>query len=69
MTLHFQNDAENKRGVLRTLRLHQQRHSQSDCRCAPLPLGVTDFENGYHTTKDLICSAFGEKIVSSSRAT
>ena len=30
----------------------------------PLPLDATNFENGYPTTKELVCSAFVEEIAS-----
>lgn len=49
------NDTENKSGVLGSFHLHQLICSQSfdsndldRSYCAPLPLGATNFENGYH---------------------
>jgi len=61
-TLRSQNEAENKRGVLRTLHLHQQRHPQGVVSkdlgafcCEPLPLDATNFENVYNTMKYLVC--------------
>jgi len=56
-SLHFQNDTENKCGVLRTSHPHQSIEKLSQfcfkwpgdcCCCAPL-LDATSFENGYPT--------------------
>lgn len=30
------------------------------CSCVPLPLDATSFENGYHLTAELVCSAVSE---------
>jgi hypothetical protein len=68
-TFHFQNDTENKCGVLRTSHLHQsiKKNTQSfvpndpgDCCCEP-PLDATSFENGYPITEELVCSAVSEE--------
>jgi hypothetical protein len=63
-TLQFQNDAENKFGVLRTYTHSSQQKSQSfvsndlsDCCCCEPQLDATSFENGYSTTRELVCSA------------
>jgi hypothetical protein len=76
-TLHFQNDTENKCGVLRTSLLHQSikntrsfvSNDPGDCCCCAPPLVATSFENGYPTTEELVCSAVSEEIVRNSCAT
>jgi hypothetical protein len=60
-TLHFQNDTENKCGVLRTSHLHQsiEKHQSfasndpGDCSCCAPPLDATSFENDYPATLEV----------------
>jgi len=61
--LLIQNDNENKCSILTISYLHQlikqsQKFFSNDPRCkcfAPLSVGATNFENGYHK-KELLCS-------------
>jgi hypothetical protein len=40
-----------------------------DCCCCELPLDATSFESGYHTTEEMVCSAFSDERVCNSSAT